>query len=185
MRDYASIALRLALGLTFLYAIADRLGLLGGPGAPNVSWGNFSRFTAYVGTLNWYVPHLFVPALAWVETVLETLLGVALVLGALLRPIAFVSGLLLLSFALTMSVAGGIGAPFAASVFTASAAAFMLAAAGSARWSIRVPAPGLQRCSLRYPTPSQQHFRTLKGRSPSAPRSLADSAWPDQPSKDL
>ncbi len=136
MRDYASIALRLALGLTFLYAIADRFGALGPPGTPNVSWGDFSRFTAYVGTLNWYVPHLFVPALAWVETVLETLLGIALVLGMLLRPVAFVSALLLLSFALTMAVANGIGAPLAASVFTASAAAFMLAVGGSARWSI-------------------------------------------------
>jgi uncharacterized membrane protein YphA (DoxX/SURF4 family) len=136
MRDYASVALRLALGLTFLYAIADRFGLLGAPGAPNVSWGNFSRFTAYVQTLNWYVPHLFVPALAWLETLVETLLGIALVLGVLLRPAAFVSGLLLLSFALSMSVASGIGAALAASVFTASAAAFMLAVAGSARWSI-------------------------------------------------
>ncbi|MGA8097842.1 MAG: MauE/DoxX family redox-associated membrane protein [Candidatus Cybelea sp.] len=136
MRDYASIALRLALGLTFLYAIADRFGALGPPGTPNISWGNFSRFTAYVGTLNWYVPHLFVPALAWVETVLETLLGIGLVLGVLLRQVAFVSALLLLSFALTMAVAVGIGAPLAASVFTASAAAFMLAVGGSERWSI-------------------------------------------------
>lgn len=136
MRDYASIALRLALGLTFLYAIADRFGLLGAPGAPNISWGNFSRFTAYVGILNWYVPHLFVPALAWIETIVETLLGIALVMGVLLRPVAFASGLLLLSFALTMSAASGIGAAFAASVFTASAAAFMLAVVGSARWSI-------------------------------------------------
>jgi uncharacterized membrane protein YphA (DoxX/SURF4 family) len=136
MRDYASVALRLALGLTFLYAVADRFGVLGSPGTPNVSWGDFSRFTAYVGTLNWYVPHLFAPALAWVETVLETLLGIALVLGVLLRQVAFVSALLLLSFALTMAVASGIGAPFAASVFTASAAAFMLAVGGSARWSI-------------------------------------------------
>ena len=136
MRDYASIALRLALGLTFLYAIADRFGVLGPPGTPNISWGNFSRFTAYVGTLNWYVPHLFVPALAWVETVLETLLGIGLVLGVLLRQVAFVSALLLLSFALTMAVAVGIGAPLAASVFTASAAAFMLAVGGSERWSI-------------------------------------------------
>lgn len=127
-RDYASIALRMALGLTFLYAIADRFGLLGPPGAPNVSWGSFARFTAYVGTLNWYLPHFAVPALAYAETVVETSLAIALVIGVQLRRVAFLSGLLLLSFALTMAVASGIGAPFAASVFTASAAAFMLSA---------------------------------------------------------
>jgi hypothetical protein len=39
MRDYASLALRLALGLTFLYSVADRFGVLGPPGSPNISWG--------------------------------------------------------------------------------------------------------------------------------------------------
>lgn len=136
MRDWAAVGLRLALGLTFLYAIADRFGLLGPPGAANVSWGNFSRFTAYVGILNWYLPHFIIPTLARAETVLETLLGIALLLGVWLRPVALVSGLLILSFAMTMTVASGVGAPLAASVFTAAAAAFMLAVGGSARWSI-------------------------------------------------
>ena len=136
MRDSASVALRLALGLTFLYAIADRFGLLGPPGAPNVSWGNFARFTAYVGILNWYLPHFIIPTLARVETVLETLLGIALLLGVWLRPVALASGLLLSSCALTMAIASGIGAPLAASVFNAAAAAFMLAVVGSSRWSI-------------------------------------------------
>jgi uncharacterized membrane protein YphA (DoxX/SURF4 family) len=136
MRDWASAGLRIALGLTFLYAVADRFGLLGPPGAANVSWGNFTRFTAYVGILNWYLPHFIVPTLARVETVLETLLGIALLLGVWLRPVALASGLLISSFALTMTVASGIGAPLAASVFTAAAAAFMLAVVGSARWSV-------------------------------------------------
>src|SRR5580700_6485911 len=51
MRDFASLYLRFALGLAFLYSVADRFGLLGGPGANAVSWGTFSRFSAYVATL--------------------------------------------------------------------------------------------------------------------------------------
>lgn len=138
MRDYASLTLRLALGLTFLYSVADRFGILGPPGTPNVSWGNFSRFTVYVGVLNGYLPHRFVPSLASIDTAIEFFLGIALVIGLRLRLVSMVSAFLLLAFATTMSVAIGIGAPFAYSVFTASAGAFLLAACHSSRWTFDI-----------------------------------------------
>jgi uncharacterized membrane protein YphA (DoxX/SURF4 family) len=136
LRDYASLALRLALGVTFLYSVADRFGILGPTGTPNVSWGSFVRFTNYVGVLNWFVPRPLLPSLAWVDTTLEIVVGIALIVGFRLRLASNIAALLLLAFAATMSIALGIGAPFAYSVFTASAAAFMLACAGSSRWSI-------------------------------------------------
>ena len=136
MRDYSSLALRLALGLTFLYSVGDRLGVLGPPGTPNVTWGNFSRFTAYVGVLNWYLPHRLLPSLAWIDTAIEVFLGVALVIGLRLRLVSIVSAFLLLAFATTMATALGIGAPVAYSVFTASAGAFLLAACYSSRWTL-------------------------------------------------
>ena len=52
----SSVVLRLGLGLGFLSAVADRLGLWGAFGQPNVEWGNFSQFLEYTHTLNWYVP---------------------------------------------------------------------------------------------------------------------------------
>jgi uncharacterized membrane protein YphA (DoxX/SURF4 family) len=136
MRDYASLALRLALGLTFLYSVADRFGVLGPPGTPNVSWGTFSRFTAYVGVLNWYLPHSFIPNLAWIDTAVEAFLGIALLAGLRLKLVSILSALLLLWFALAMSVAIGLGAPFSYSVFTAAAGAFLLAACRSSRWTL-------------------------------------------------
>jgi uncharacterized membrane protein YphA (DoxX/SURF4 family) len=136
VRDYASFALRAALGLTFLYSVADRFGWLGPPGAENVSWGTFARFSAYVGVLNWYAPHALVPAIAWADTALEIFLGVALLAGLWLRPVAMTGALLLLAFAGMMSRANGIGAPFTYSVLTAAAASFMLASAHSMRWSV-------------------------------------------------
>ena len=65
--------------------------------------------------------------------VLSTLLliaafAVALVAGRSPRWCAFGSGLLLLSFALTMTIAGGIKAPLDYSVFVAAGGAFLLAA---------------------------------------------------------
>lgn len=135
MRDCASLALRVALGLTFLFSVADRFGLLGPPGTPDVSWGTFARFTAFVAVLNWFAPHAIAPAIAWIDTMLEASFGFALLLGLWLRPVAAASALLLLTFAATMSVAVGIGAPFQYSVFTAAAAAFLLAVAGSSKWT--------------------------------------------------
>jgi uncharacterized membrane protein YphA (DoxX/SURF4 family) len=135
-RGYASLVLRVALAATFLYSVADRFGWVGPPGAANVSWGTFSRFTSYVGTLNWFLPHSVIAVLAWIDTSLEVFLALMLLAGLRLRAVSFVSGLLLLAFATTMSVANSIGAPFQYSVFTASAAAFLLASQPSDRWSI-------------------------------------------------
>jgi putative oxidoreductase len=136
MRDYASLVARLALGLSFLHAIADRFGLLGPPGFHNVSWGDFSHFIANVGQLNWFLPKAVIPPLAWVETIVECSLGILLCLGLFLRFASYAGALLLLSFTITMGLAGGAGLPIAYSVPIDCAAAFLLGAVGSARWSL-------------------------------------------------
>jgi len=136
MKDYSSVFLRLALGISFLAAVADRFGLWGSFGQPNVAWGDFSHFVAYTRKLNWFMPSAAIPALAWAATSVEILLGVALVLGAFTRVAAFLSGWLLLLFALSMTFALGLKAPLNFSVFTASAAAFLLAACGKYAWSL-------------------------------------------------
>lgn len=136
MRDYASLALRLALGLTFLDSVADRFGLLGAVGAPGVAFGTFARFAAYVEVLNSYVPHVLLSSLARVDTVIEVALGVLLIAGLWLRVTSAISALLLLWYGIAMGLAVGLGAPFQYSVFTASAGAFLLACTASPRWSI-------------------------------------------------
>jgi uncharacterized membrane protein YphA (DoxX/SURF4 family) len=136
MRDLASLYLRLALGFSFLYSVADRFGVLGGPGANGVSWGTFPRFTSYVGILNWYAPHWSIAAIASLDTALELMLGLALIVGLWTKVSAWISAILLLIFALTISIATGIGGAFQYSVFTASAGALMLAAVGSSRWAL-------------------------------------------------
>src|SRR6266568_3120219 len=62
------------------------------------------------------------------ETAIETMLGVALLFGVWQRIVAWCSAGLLLSFALTMSVALGVVAPLSYSVFTAFGGAFLLGA---------------------------------------------------------
>jgi uncharacterized membrane protein YphA (DoxX/SURF4 family) len=95
-----------------------------------VAWGDFARFVAYTGKLNWFVPTILLPTLAWASTFAEMLLGLALVMGLFTRIAALLSGMVLLSFALAMTIALGVKAPLDFSVFSASAGAFLLAAYG-------------------------------------------------------
>lgn len=120
--------LRLALGITFLVSIADRFGWLGRPGGKNVSWGDWKHFVQYVAVLNWFVPKVLINRLAILETIIEGALGIALLLGVCPRVVAWCSAALLMSFALTMSIALGIVAPLSYSVFSAAAGATLLAA---------------------------------------------------------
>lgn len=127
LEDVYALFLRLALGLSFLSAVADRFGLWGAFGQPNVSWGDFGRFVAYTGKLNWFLPEAVIPALAVMATFAEVLLGVFLLVGWGTRTAALLSGLLLLLFGITMTLALGVKAPLNYSVFSAAGGAFLLA----------------------------------------------------------
>ena len=123
---WSQTALRLALGVTFLSAVADRFGLYGAPGATGVAWGDWPHFVAYAGILNWFLPPSLVPFVAGVATVLETAFGVALVAGYFTRLAALGSAALLTMFGLAMAIALDPSAPLDYSVFTAAAAALLL-----------------------------------------------------------
>src|SRR3954465_11337200 len=120
--------LRLALAAGFLSAVADRFGFWGPAGAPNVAWGAWQPFINYAAKLNWFAPPASISILAWTSTVAEVILAVGLVIGWQLRWFALAAGILLLSFAITMTLALGVKAPLDFSVFTAAGGAFLLAA---------------------------------------------------------
>ena len=114
----SSVFLRCALGLGFLSAVADRFGLWGAFGQPNVEWGNFSRFLEYTHSLNWYVPAKTIPPLGAIAACAEPLFGLLLLVRWHTRAVALSSGLLLLSFGVAMTVALGVKAPLNLAVFT-------------------------------------------------------------------
>ena len=118
---------RFALGASFLSAVADRFGLWGPYGAKNVSWGNFAHFVEYTGAVTSLFPSSSTVSFAWAATVAETLFGILLIAGFKIRMASVLSGLLLLSFAIGMVTGLGIKTPFDYSVFSAAAAAFLLA----------------------------------------------------------
>lgn len=128
-RGLITAYLRIALGIGFLSAVADRLGLWGPPGTPNVAWGNFHNFLAYTAKLNPWFPASWIPTLGWIATVCEFTFGLALIIGYRTRLAAVLSGLLTLVFAISMVCAVGIHAPLSYSVFAVSASSFLLAEA--------------------------------------------------------
>ncbi|MFZ0579624.1 MAG: DoxX family protein [Candidatus Acidiferrales bacterium] len=119
---------RIALGAAFLSGIADRFGLYTGR---NVGYGDFAGFEAYTAKVNSFMPASTIPFLAWAATVAEFSLGVALILGIWPRWVALASALLLVLFGTAMAISFGIKSPLDYSVFSASAAAVLLALYGS------------------------------------------------------
>ncbi|RBP46103.1 DoxX-like protein [Roseimicrobium gellanilyticum] len=121
-------SLRVSLAAAFLSAVADRFGLTGPAGAPNVGWGSWQPFVDYTGTLLFFLPKGLVSVAAVLATAAEVILALWLLTGWQTRLAAYGSALLLLSFALAMTLALGVKAPLNYSVFTAAAAAFALGA---------------------------------------------------------
>ena len=128
LENFSSVFLRLALGISFLSAVADRFGLWGAYGQPNVAWGDYARFVDYTATLNWFLPAAAIPPLAAIATIFETLLGLLLVLGWKTRLTSLLSGLVLIGFALAMTIALGVKSPLNFSVFSAAGGALLLSA---------------------------------------------------------
>jgi uncharacterized membrane protein YphA (DoxX/SURF4 family) len=118
---------RFALGASFISAVADRFGLWGPYGAKNVSWGDFAHFVEYTGAVMSLFPSSLRVSFAWAATIAETLFGILLIAGFKVRIVSVLSGLLLLSFAMGMVTGLGIKTPFDYSVFSAAAAAFLVA----------------------------------------------------------
>ena len=134
--NFSSVFLRLALGISFLSAVADRFGLWGVYGQPNVAWGNYARFVDYTAKLNWFLPAATVPALAMIATAAEILFGLLFVLGWKTRTIALLSGVLLATFALTMTMALGVKAPLDLSVVSAAGGDMLLVTSANFPFSL-------------------------------------------------
>jgi putative oxidoreductase len=120
---------RLALATPFLSAVADRFGLWGKYGG----WGNFGNFEKYTGEVNSFLPASIIPFLAWTATIAELSLGLLLILGLWTRWVAFSAAALLFLFGISMAISFGLKSPLDYSVFSASAAALLLALYGSRR----------------------------------------------------
>jgi putative oxidoreductase len=118
-----SVYLRLAIAIAYLWEV---LGTLGAHGQPHVGWGDWGHFVSYSYKIMAFLPAGIVPPLALLATIGEAIFGLMLLLGLFTRIAAIGSGLLSLCFAIAMTVSFGIDSPLGYSVFTLSAASFLL-----------------------------------------------------------
>ncbi|PZR22424.1 MAG: DoxX family protein [Flavobacterium psychrophilum] len=132
----AQLFLRLALGIGFILPVMDRFGLLGLPGEANVGWGSWANFVDYTHSLMPYFSRTLANINGAVATLAEVVFGIMLIVGYKTRYAAIGSGVLTMMFALSMLFFSGYRAPFNYSVFTCSAAAFLLATIESYKWSL-------------------------------------------------
>src|SRR5688572_18395395 len=115
--------LRLAIGTAFLSAVADRFGWWDEKVAV---WGNWGSFLEYTQLINPWVSDSLISTLGIIATAAEIVFGIFLIIGFKTEFFARLSGILLLIFALSMSLSTGLKGAFDYSVFTASAGAFAL-----------------------------------------------------------
>lgn len=128
--------LRIAISISFLSAVADRLGLWGAPGTHGVAWGSWENFVAYSQAVNSFAGAQANQVLAVIATILEALLAGLLLTGYKIRLAAIASGVLLVCFALAMTYSFGIKQSLDYSIWTAAAASFALSTFNSYRYSI-------------------------------------------------
>lgn len=119
---------RIVIGLGFLSAVMDRFGLWNGIlDNDKLAWKNWSAFVGYTHSLLPWVSKDVAAVAAGVATGGEIIFAILLFLGWRTRLVANLSGILLLMFGIAMFL-NFIKAPFDASVFSAAAACFLLAA---------------------------------------------------------
>ncbi|MDR0194113.1 MAG: DoxX family protein [Myroides sp.] len=118
--------LRIAISISFLSAVGDRLGYWGKPGELNVSWGNWENFLAYSNSLNSFFSPTYGQVLALLATLSEITLAVMLLIGFKIKHSAIASGILLTLFAVAMSLSIGIKVSFDYSVWIGASACFLL-----------------------------------------------------------
>lgn len=128
----AQLILRIAISLTLFSAVADRFGYWGAQSA----WGNWANFEAYTGQLLFFLPHALVAAAAVVATILEIAFGILLLIGYKTRPVAFLTGSLLVLFGTSMVLALGIKSTFDYSVWVGASACYLLAGIHHYKFSI-------------------------------------------------
>jgi putative oxidoreductase len=129
LSDYDTVYVRLALAAGFLGAVSDRLGLWGPYGTANVAWGDMQHFLTYAAKLNPWFPQGIIPFVGATVTIVESTLGIGLLLGFQTRRAAQLSGWLGLAFGIGMTVGTGFKSALNASVFAFSGGAWLLARA--------------------------------------------------------
>lgn len=128
-RWWAGRVIGIVIAVDLLGAVADRFGLLGSPGEPGVSWGDWAHFRAATAQLVPWSP-LVEPA-AVAATAAELVLGAALVAGLQWRWVGKVTAGLFTVYLVAMAAGTGIASVLQFNVPVLIGAALLTSARGA------------------------------------------------------
>lgn len=112
------LVFRYLLAITYLWVVADRLGILGPIGTMGVVWGDFSTFLDYTATLNPWFPKNISYFLGYSVTILEIVLAILFIFGLKVKETFLTSFLLLCVFTLSMLFSVGFNQAYDFIIFT-------------------------------------------------------------------
>lgn len=121
---FVKLFIRIAMGITFLSACADRFGFWS---EEVQAWGNMNAFYEYTHQLMPWLSFGMAKAAGLVATICEVVFGICLLIGLKVKLVANLSGIMLLMFGFAMMTALSVKAPLDYSVFVAAGACFALA----------------------------------------------------------
>ncbi|MDH2566678.1 DUF417 family protein [Acinetobacter baumannii] len=101
---FFEITLRIFIGITFISAVLDRFGLWGKYNGVDVSWGSMNQFYKDVTTLTPWISDNSIYYISWFVTILELILGICMIIGFKIKYTSFLSGILFLIFAISMTM---------------------------------------------------------------------------------
>ena len=104
-KHWVEYGLRYSIAISFLSAVADRLGLWPKDVSAWFNWGNFLDYTA---TLNPWAPESLIPFIGYGITGLECILAVMLVAKYKVKISSILSSVLLFIFVCAMSMTVGV-----------------------------------------------------------------------------
>jgi uncharacterized membrane protein YphA (DoxX/SURF4 family) len=122
----AQLFARIAVSASFISAVADRFGIWGPSGDSGIVWGNWNNFLEYSNSINSWLPSSAGNFLALSATALEIILPLFLLTGYKTKYAAGAAGILLMMFAISLTISFGIKATLDYSVLTGIAACFLI-----------------------------------------------------------
>ena len=158
MTNYLTLYLRLALAASYLGSVTSRFGLWG----KEVGWGNYDRFLAYTAKVNPFLPSPLIPVIGRIVDVAEIALPALLIVGFRVRETAILSGVMLFLFAFGMDLGFGLIETLNYSVYTASAASFLLAVQNNSFLSLDAYISG-RRLAKTTEVPAETESAAFKG----------------------
>lgn len=144
---YGVLFLRLALAVSFLAIVADKLGYWGEHESESILWGTWDKYASYFQSLIPFIPAGVAEKIAAATTSLEVVLALMLLVGLKVRWAAIATSIYTFVLVILMFISMHPEAPFNSGLLLISSASFLLACCPIYKWTLH----GIKKRSTYHP----------------------------------